>query len=306
MSIIDKLARKVQNLSGETERRELVEEMKLIHETHVGKLQMKIGVLNRCIASYNHIIQELNIIRQTKISKSLIVLHDFLDEFGKISPRDTYQDEVKKETFILPNGTFKKDEEYIGTIDLTKNRTLSRSFNKGVWGTKKDNRSNNLSIGKKIGEYQTTATAQLNHLRIEEDNVDIQSQVAELYSNTVCHVHGVIEERIIPELELAQAFLEAEEIKNYLISNETVPTKVETLDIHLLQGTQYAHHYQFIKNTFLFYVLSEKIYSTPILSSLINQKSTKSDFFALKNQVEILRTQEKQLITLEVPHKKKE
>lgn len=302
MSIIDKLAKKVQDFSGETERRELVEEIKLTHETHVGKLHLRIEAINRLISSYNRIIQKLNTTRQTKISKSLILLHDFLDKFGTLSPRETYQDEAKKDTFVLPKQAFKKDEEYIDEIDLTKDEIFSQSFSRGVWGTKKDNRSNNLSVRERIGEYKIKANAQLNYLRIEEDNVNIQSQIAELYSNTVHHVHGVIEEKVIPELELAQAFLEAEGIKNYIVSNETVPAKVDTLDIRLLQHTQYAHHYQFIKNTFLFYVLSEKIYSTPILSKLINQKSTKSDFLALENQVEALQIQERQLVALEDPH----
>ncbi|MEZ7173223.1 hypothetical protein [Sporosarcina sp. OR05] len=299
MSIIDKLAKKVQDSSGETERRELVEEMKDTHDRHVRNIQSKVELLNKSIALYNRVIHNINDVRNRKISKRLSSLHQFLNQFGQLKPRETYQAEHEKQSFHLPQQAFVEAEQYIGDIDWSKDFVFKQSFKKGFFGTKKENRKSNLTIIGKIGEYKITADAQLDYLRIENETVQLQEEVANIYVSTITGIDGVIEAKIMPELELAHAFLEAEEVKNHLISNRNIPQVLEKTDVSLLQNTRYHHHYQFVKNTFLFYVLSEKVYSTPILTNLMNQSATKEDYFLLKGQAQELAIQGDKLTNIE-------
>jgi hypothetical protein len=63
----------------------------------------------------------------------------------------------------------------------------------------------------------------------------------------------------------------------------------------MLRDTPYQKHYLFVKNVFLFYVLSCKIYNTPVLTRLLNNRITNEDLIAMERHKEALHLQGEQV-----------
>lgn len=95
-------------------------------------------------------------------------------------------------------------------------------------------------------------------------------------------ISQVITTKIIPEIELVDAFFQAEEIKDSVLGGNQVQKYNFHYNIGVLIGTPYERHYRFIKNAFMFYVISSKIYDTPVLTNLLNHTVSSDD----KQQIE--------------------
>ncbi len=91
-------------------------------------------------------------------------------------------------------------------------------------------------------------------------------------------------ERILPELELIEAFFQAEELKNEIICGNPLENLSFTFYIQALENTPYHRHYQFVKNAFAFYVLSCRIYNTPVLTNLLQNRTTENDISQLEDE----------------------
>lgn len=69
------------------------------------------------------------------------------------------------------------------------------------------------------------------------------------------------------------------------------------MDIKLYDNTIYQKHYNFIRNAFWFYILSATIYSSPVLTKLLEDKKiTENDIKKLEGQKLLC---EEQIIFLE-------
>lgn len=62
-------------------------------------------------------------------------------------------------------------------------------------------------------------------------------------------------------------------------------------NLNAIVNTTYHKHYQFVKNAFAFYVLSCRIYNTPVLTNLLHSKTTENDVEQLKNERKLLDAQ---------------
>lgn len=62
-------------------------------------------------------------------------------------------------------------------------------------------------------------------------------------------------------------------------------------DINSIKDTRYDRHYQFIKNAFMFYVISCRIYNTPVLTRLLANQATSEDAARLLKEKELLENQ---------------
>lgn len=306
MSLIEWAADKVQTFTGEKDRRILVEQLKSIHSNHKEHVHNRVEKLNNKVCRFNKIINAINQIRLHSVKKNLNMLKTFLDIIGNLKSSSFYAAESERKDYILPERAFTGEDDYILQVDWSDDEVFQKTFFKSVFGVKSENKQNNISMQKMTGEYKIKIQARNDALKIEEGNIDLTSDIANLYQKTISMVNRAIEEKITPETELAIAMLEAEEIKNLIIAKADIPSKREVMNIKMLLGTPYEHHYQFVKNTFLFYVLSEKIYSTPILSNLLQNLSKKEDFVSLEEQSNLLVMQDKKLIPIHTKYLVKE
>ena len=88
----------------------------------------------------------------------------------------------------------------------------------------------------------------------------------------------------------------ANELKNYVLVDKNIKNVVFKNSIIAYKGTRYERHYNFIKNTFLFYIMSNRIYNTPILSRLFNNfrdSDASDDIIELKDETNKLMEQKR-------------
>lgn len=84
MGLIDWMADKVQSMTGEKERRNLVSEIKSAYNAFQTMVIEKINTLNGIIEKINEKIVALNAVRHGKVEKTVQELNQFLGKFGKI------------------------------------------------------------------------------------------------------------------------------------------------------------------------------------------------------------------------------
>lgn len=77
---------------------------------------------------------------------------------------------------------------------------------------------------------------------------------------------------ILPELDVVEAFFQTLCLKNEVIAGRTLTNIKFRNNLEIIQNTQYQKHFLFVRNAFMFYVIACKIYTTPILTKIINSE----------------------------------
>lgn len=300
MGIVDWAASKVQGFTGETERRRIVSETKQEYIKSRKEIEYIINELNNIINVYNKKILRLNNIRENKVKANVERLGSFLSTFGNIKDISVYADEKQKSFLTIPERAFDEVENYIEDIDWSKDEVFYRTFFQGVFTgifTKKQN----LKMLESLEEFKNNVMDmkdKLNNKIKMLEEVDIR--ICDFYMEVVEKVSNYIEYQIIPQIEVIQSFLECESVKNVYIADTEVKT-IENIeyekDIKLYDNTIYQKHYNFVRNAFWFYILSATIYSSPILTKLLeNKKITDKDIIKLEGQKLLC---QKQILLLE-------
>ena len=295
MGIIDFMAKKVQDFSGETERRELVQEFKCAYQEHRRKLNEIIEKVNVKISNFNNKIQQINVFRQEKVIKNIYQLGNFLKYFGHLDLSSQFILESEKDKEILPQKKLDKISNYIDEVDWSRDDVFLKTFSKTIIGAKLETRKMNLSMRDNLNHFRLSATHTENTLESKGESIEIDIRIANLYEENIKTIDQVITKKVIPELELIEAFMQAEAIKNNILVNNNDIDLTTNHDFSLLKGTVYDKHYQFIKNTFMFYIISKKIYNTPILTNLLSDSATRDDLKNILNEKEVLNIQQESL-----------
>lgn len=295
MGLKDWASKKVQGFTGETDRRELVEQFKELHNTYLYIINKIVDQINESIQKYNLKIEKINNFRISKVKVSINSLGNFLCKFGNISENINFEHEQKRNNISIPEKQFEVVNNYIEDIDWEKNEIFKKSFSKGVIGTKYYTQEKNKEILQKKNDYDMTMQGVENRLNNLYKNTNVDIEIAELYYENIKLIDRTIEEKIIPEIELIESMVEAESIKNKLISDKTLEGIVVNKDISALNGTKYQKHFNFIRNSFMYYIISKKIYDTSVLTKLLNYKGEVEDNNELDNQKIVLLEQIKEL-----------
>ena len=295
MGIIDFMAKKVQDFSGETERRELVQEFKHAYQEHRRKLNEIVEKVNVKISNFNNKVQKINIFRQEKVIKNIYQLGNFLKYFGHLDLSSQFILESEKDKEILPQKKLDKISNYIDEVDWSRDDIFRKTFSKTIIGAKFETRKTNLSMRDNLNRFRLEATHTENMLELKGESIEIDIRIADLYEENIKTIDQVITKKVIPELELIEAFMHAEAIKNNILVNNDDIDLTTNRDFSLLKGTVYDKHYQFIKNTFMFYIISKKIYNTPILTNLLSDSATRDDLKNILNEKEVLNIQQESL-----------
>lgn len=290
---IDWAAEQVQATTGEKERRESVKKLKQLAEDFKERVTEAILQLNEVIKSFNFSIGKLNSVRRTDVKANIDRLYIFLSKFGNCKLIGTYEKESEKLPADFPEQAYDSIENYLSDVDWSTDEVFLETFFLSPIGMKFKTRKQNLSLREHIHELQLFTEDTLQELSNREFTTQQEIKVCELYISNVQFISRFISERIVPELELVEAFFEAEKIKNEILCGHPLQNLTFTYNLQSIQNTAYHRHYQFIKNTVAFYVISCCIYSTPVLTNLLQNQVTEDDLSRLVKEHSVLTRQAK-------------
>lgn len=285
MNIIDDMldwaADKVQTFTGEKERRQLVQEYKDTYIQFKNSVEHLIEIVNDKIREFNEQILLLNDLRKEKVKNNINSLWAFLSKFGPVKEAGEYAKEEESLTMAFPTKEFEEKEAYITEIDWSKEDVFINTFFTSPIGMKIKTRKQNLSIKEELGEFHLMIEETLNQLQLKTERVEMDSEIAEIYIFCIKTIAEYIVRVILPELEVVEAFFQALKIKNEIVSGNKLEEISFSTDLTLLKDTVYNKHFLFVKNVFMFYILSCKIYDTPVLTKLLKGESDEIDKITL-------------------------
>lgn len=277
----------VEDFTGKTERDRILHEMNNLQNDVKKILETGIKEINKQIEELNININKLNLFRENSIKNNLIFLDKFLQKFGFVDKNIFFREEnnwsYSKKNIALINDI----EEYKNKYDLDGSLELLKAAFGAIYlhfKRQKENVRLNAELGRMRHEYEKLK----NDLKYQKQFYKENNEIALLYMICLNEIHLTIVNIILPEFETVEAFCQVLELKNKVINDEDLENIVFKNRILALQGTDYDKHYRFIKNAYAFYVISLKIYNTPILSNLFNSKFSKSNFSETENELKYL------------------
>jgi hypothetical protein len=289
--VLDWVGGKINDFTGETEREQLVSELKTLHKAYMSNITDIIDTTNNRIQNYNDTIRKLNGFRKNKVSLTISSLYHFLFKFGNVFQTKLFAAESGKEEIILPEKIFESKTKYIEDNDWEKKEYIKKILFKTVFGARMEIRKKNQVLRETLGQYRLEIVSTENQARLIQEKVATDIRISKMYESNIRMIDDVIEEKIIPELELIDAFMEAEAIKNVIIAKRELQNISVNRKITLLNGTLHEKHYRFIRNAFLFYQIGKKIYDTPVLTRLLHEETNERDLIELEKHTEALQEQ---------------
>lgn len=301
MGIINWAARKVQNFTGETDRKQIVAQTKLEYVKSRKEIEYIVQELNYTIEKFNIKIVELNNYREKRIKNDVEKLGSFLSTFGNIKDISEYSEEKEKSFFNIPERAFEKVENYIADIDWSSDEIFLRTFFQGGAFASIFTRGQNLKMREILAKFKADMMGEKDKLNNKIEMIEkVDMRICDLYIELIKAICYYIEFQIVPQIEVIQSFLECESVKNVYIADtkaKTIENVEYETDIKLYDNTIYQKHFNFIRNAFWFYILSSTIYSSPVLTKLLeNKKITDADIEKLEGQKLLCK---KQIILLE-------
>lgn len=294
-NMLDWAADKVQTMTGEKERRQLVGKLREQYGIFVEAVERAISVLNNRIKQFNVKVGDLNRIRKGEIRNNLASLSAFLSKFGKVREVGDYADEQEKAFHGLPEKQFEQVERYIADVDWSNDEVFLNTFLLSPLGMKFKTRKMNLSMREQLHELTLESEHTVKKLQQMTFAAEQDRCICEVYVKCVKYISDYIDNIIVPELEAVEALFEALKIKDAILAGHELRAVKFNINMELLHDTPYGTHYHFVKNAFMFYVLSCKIYSTPVLTRLLKGQTTAADLNMMERQEQALRLQGKQV-----------
>ena len=289
MGIINWAARKVQNFTGETDRKQIVAQTKLEYVKSRKEIEYIVQELNYTIEKFNIKIVELNNYREKRIKNDVEKLGSFLSTFGNIKDISEYSEEKEKSFFNIPERAFEEVENYIADIDWSSDEVFLRTFFQGGAFASIFTIGQNIKMLERLEEFKNSVINMKDKLNNKIKMIEkVDMRVCDLYIELIKAICYYIEFQIVPQIEVIQSFLECESVKNVYIADtkaKTIENVEYETDIKLYDNTIYQKHYNFVRNSFWFYILSATIYSSPVLTKLLeNKKITDNDIEKLEGQ----------------------
>lgn len=289
--VVDWASDHVQNATGETARRNNMQTLANLKDTFSQKVSVAVDQLNAKVTQFNQEITALNTLRKEDVAVKIGMLFSFLRKFGACKPSGAYASEEGKIPSVFPQRELDSQEKYISDNEWSQGAVFGNSLALGFFGMKKKTQEQNLKLQEAIHDVKLRLQGTLDGLSLTTQHTAQDIEICDMYMSNVSAVSNYIQTSIIPELELVEAFFQAEKIKDEVLCDHTLTTPRFSYQLSSLIGTPYEKHYRFVKNTFMFYVLSCKIYNTPVLTNLINQKTTQADKDHLKHERATLENQ---------------
>jgi len=283
--LLDLAVDRFQKLKIESERRKLVAKIKEAYKEYIAAVDNIVEKINLATDIFNNRIDSLNEYRTIKVKKNLDLLGMFLSQFGNLDNVDNSPIRKSQEQIEVQKKQLDKSENHIDDIDWSEGDIFEKTFFESIIDISSKTKVLSRDATKKIKEFK---------LQLHENKQSAEIRILDMYKQSIEFISETIEQTIIPEIQLVQAFLQCDEIKNNIIANKEIELKKKN-DISLLSGSIHNKHYDFVKNTFIFFLISSKVYNTKILISLLNDQKHDEEEKEIVKYNEILREQQGKL-----------
>jgi hypothetical protein len=284
MGLFRWLADQVQESTGEKDRRENVARVKQLVSEYRDSVEQGINELNPQIELFNNHIEELNVARETEVKCNIDLLSAFLSKYGNCKSCGEYAPEAEKLPAAFPKREQERLETYISDIDWSSSDVFWNSFLNTPLGMQFKTRKQNYSMLEQIGQLRIQIDETVRELEIQRFNTLLEQEICSIYITNVRFISSFIQHKIVPEIELVDAFFQAQAIAEQVAVGKTELVPKFYYDISTLVGTPYEKHYIFIRNAFFFYVLSCRIFDTPVLTKLLMNNVCESDKIELQKE----------------------
>ncbi|GEM_PF-5075069 len=126
--VLDWAADKVQTITGEKERIQLVSDLENYYIEFKENVEKLVVVLNEAVTNFNEKVKQLNGLRKCIVGRNIVKLSVFLKRFGKVKDFGEYCREEEKQIEGLPQQQFDKVEHYISEVDWSKDDVFMDTF----------------------------------------------------------------------------------------------------------------------------------------------------------------------------------
>ena len=269
-----------------------IQELKMRSENEYQDYKNKVGIMMKEYddksSQFNVLIGTINAER-LGLRKEIGVLYDFLQLIGgslkeqnRISVFD-FMDElpapnqVYTEISSLSEPEF-RDEDFLrdGIFALADHVVNKKLYEQYI-----------VAVETKSSDYDKDISDRTTQILYMKDAIEI----AKIYRNIVVTVRDTISQKILPELNLIEAFLYADAIREMILDGEK-PDNVEICGISEYKGTKQDIHYQFVKNTFDFYKVSTMFFTQTVLADILTDRViTEEEKSAFNNQIAEIKQQ---------------
>lgn len=292
--LLDLAANRFPKFTIEAERKKIITKIKAAYIEYISDISSIVEKKNLDIDKFNDSVNSLNEYRKNNVKKNLDFLGMSLDQFGSLDNVGSLTARKNQEQIEIQKKQLVKIESYIDDIDWSEGDVFEKTFFQNIIDNSLQTKESNKEATKKIKEfklrlYEIKQSAESNHDFINQD-----IKIIDMFKQRIEFINDTIEQKIIPEMQLVQAFLQCDEIKNNIIANKKIELKKQN-NISLLAGAIHNKHYQFIKNTFIFFMISSNIYDTKILTNLIEDNNHDDCEKVINKYGEILKEQHDKL-----------
>ena len=136
---LDDVADKVQDFSGESERRVLVDETKDATTALKQDVTHNVETLNEMAVQFNSRVDKLNHIREEAIAELVGQLREHMSRFGRVkAPFEFVPESYRRSELRIPERRLQTEEDYIASYDWDEQERFDFTFDRGVFGTKKE------------------------------------------------------------------------------------------------------------------------------------------------------------------------
>ena len=294
----------VKYISGDSEREKWVKKLEEYFDTiYRPTLTNKVNEVNQEIPPLNEKIDYINSLRYYEIGPKITSLSGFLGQFGNMKPVAAYTNESNFASLQVPEQRFEEISDYIEDNDLSTSEIIERIVC-NLFSIRSKNREASIEIQEKINELKLNLEHLLGLLEAKRKTYIQNRIIADMYIQTIQMILKFIESVILPEIHTVESFLQANRLKDEILSGNRLTETSIMFDnrIKILANTPYHRHYMFVKNAFMFYVIACKIYSSPILTRLLQGNSTcdekyyKDDVAKLNQQIGALNEQKQHIM----------
>jgi len=292
--LLDLAVDRFQKLKIESERRKLVAKIKEAYKEYIAAVDNIVEKINLATDIFNNRIDSLNEYRTIKVKKNLDLLGMFLSQFGNLDNVDNSPIRKSQEQIEVQKKQLDKSENHIDDIDWSEGDIFEKTFFESIIDISSKTKVLSRDATKKIKEFKLQLHENKQSAENKSDYINQDIRILDMYKQSIEFISETIEQTIIPEIQLVQAFLQCDEIKNNIIANKEIELKKKN-DISLLSGSIHNKHYDFVKNTFIFFLISSKVYNTKILISLLNDQKHDEEEKEIVKYNEILREQQGKL-----------
>lgn len=294
----------VKYLSGDSEREKWVRKLEEFFDTvYRPGIISKVEEVNEEVKPLNQRINAINNIRKVEMKPKIDQLHNSLGQFGNLKPVGAYTGESYFTSLNIPQQRFSEVSEYIEDNDLDTSEIIERIVC-NLFSIRSKNRTASLEIQSKINDLKLEFERLLAMLEIKKQTYISNRAIADMYIETIRMILDFIDRVILPEFAIVESFMQANRIKDEILSGNKLSEKeiVFNNKIKVLAGSPYHKHYLFVKNSFMFYVIACRIYSSPILTRLLqgetnyNEYDYKQDKTKLQKQIFELHRQKENVV----------